>query len=308
MPSSPSRASARRRGKKRQSLDQLRRLQRLTGTAVIRSLAKGDRMQSTWIDGRDMHAVADGIIKPNDRLTSFERLEIYNRQYWFRLLDCLNEDYPGLVAILGEKKFDALSRAYLAKYPSRSHSLRNLGSDLVRFLTEQPHWAHPYEQMALDMARFEWAQVTAFDGLAKPAITAADLRGRDPSRLRLELQPYLALLEMAYPLDDFTLAMKKRIFRSEASNAVEDEPEQAAPAKRPPRPRRRQTCVAVHRLRNDLYFKRMAPREFAILTALGAGRTLTQACQAAGDTPPNTIQHWFETWTALGWFCKPSGA
>ncbi len=26
------------------------------------------------------------FIKPNDRLTSFERLEIYNRHYWFRVL------------------------------------------------------------------------------------------------------------------------------------------------------------------------------------------------------------------------------
>ena len=36
-----------------------------------------------------MRAAASEFIKPNDRLSSFERLEIYNRQYWFRLLDCL---------------------------------------------------------------------------------------------------------------------------------------------------------------------------------------------------------------------------
>ncbi len=29
------------------------------------------------------------IIKPNDRLTGRERLEIYSRQYWFRVLDSL---------------------------------------------------------------------------------------------------------------------------------------------------------------------------------------------------------------------------
>jgi hypothetical protein len=42
-----------------------------------------------------MHDVAAEFIKPNDRLSSFERLEIYNRQYWFRVLDCLYDDYPG---------------------------------------------------------------------------------------------------------------------------------------------------------------------------------------------------------------------
>ena len=52
-----------------------------------------------------MNKVADSFIKPNDRLTSFERLEIYNRVYWFRVLDCLYDDYPGLRAVLGERKF-----------------------------------------------------------------------------------------------------------------------------------------------------------------------------------------------------------
>ena len=49
--------------------------------------------------------LAPRFIKPNDRLSSFERLEIYNRVYWFRVLDCLYDDYPGLRAVLGERKF-----------------------------------------------------------------------------------------------------------------------------------------------------------------------------------------------------------
>ena len=60
------------------------------------------------------------VTKPNDRLSSFERLEIYNRVYWFRVLDCLYDDYPGLRAIVGERRFLKLATAYLAKYPSAS--------------------------------------------------------------------------------------------------------------------------------------------------------------------------------------------
>ena len=45
-----------------------------------------------------MAEVAAEFIKPNDRLTSFERLEIYNRMYWFRLIDCVRDDCPGLRA------------------------------------------------------------------------------------------------------------------------------------------------------------------------------------------------------------------
>src|SRR5437868_5990694 len=96
----------------------LRDVQRLALSAIVRPLAGGDRRQATWTDGRDASAVAASIIKPNDRLTSFERLEIYNRQYWFRLLDVMEEDFPGLRAVLGPAGFDRLARAYLAKYPS----------------------------------------------------------------------------------------------------------------------------------------------------------------------------------------------
>ena len=92
----------------------------------------------------DMAAVAAEFIKPNDRLTSFERLQIYARSYWFRLIDCVYDDSPGLRAVLGEETFSALVRAYLAKYPSRSFSLRNLCARLPRFIAEEPRWTAPH--------------------------------------------------------------------------------------------------------------------------------------------------------------------
>jgi hypothetical protein len=73
---------------KASSRAQLKQLQKVMATALFRPLTDEDRMQPTWVDGRSMSKVADSFIKPNDRLTSFERLEIYNRVYWFRVL-CL---------------------------------------------------------------------------------------------------------------------------------------------------------------------------------------------------------------------------
>ena len=86
------------------SRSQLKQLQEVMATALFRPLTAEDRMQRTWVDGRAMSKVAESFIKPNDRLSSFERLEIYNRVYWFRVLDCLYDDYPGLRAVLGERK------------------------------------------------------------------------------------------------------------------------------------------------------------------------------------------------------------
>ena len=63
--------------------------------ALFRPLTPQWGMQKHWTDGSRMHDVAAEFIKPNDRLSSFERLEIYNRQYWFRVLDCLWGRLPG---------------------------------------------------------------------------------------------------------------------------------------------------------------------------------------------------------------------
>jgi hypothetical protein len=136
-----------------ESVSQYREFQRLMTTALFRPLTSGSRMQTRWIDGRKMSELVGEFVKPNDRLTSFDRLEIYNRQYWFRVLDSFYEDYPGLRAVLGEKPFLKLAEAYLVKYPSASFTLRNLGSRLERFLRQEPQCAGKRLPLALDVVR-----------------------------------------------------------------------------------------------------------------------------------------------------------
>jgi hypothetical protein len=294
-------------------LAELRDLQRLALSTVRRPLSRSGRTQSRWTDGRAMAHVAAEFIKPNDRLTSVERLEIYNKQYWYRLLDCLWDDYPGLRAILGERRFERLRVAYLERYPSRSYTLRNLGSRLEQFIRERPELVAPHATMCVDMARFEWAQVVAFDAEAKPPLPVDDLLGRAPARLRLRLQPHLTLLEMNYPLDDFVIALKKKdaAMRTEASNAVEADHRQARPRRvRLPNPRK--ACLAVHRHDDALYYKRLDAPAYRILAALRDGATLAAACEGAfdgddvkaSDDVVARVQSWFATWTELGWFCR----
>ena len=85
--------------------------------------------------------VAASFIAPNSQLSSFERLEIYNRQYWFRVLGALAEDFPALRSVIGARAFEAMSVAYLSEHPSRSFSLRNLGSKLAEWLAKNPQFA-----------------------------------------------------------------------------------------------------------------------------------------------------------------------
>ena len=287
----------------------LRSLQRLMGKAVMRPLTSQERMQPRWTDGRSTKKVASLFIKPNDRLSSFDRLEIYNRQYWFRVLDCFSQDFPGIRAILGDRKFELLAHAYLARYPSGSFTLRNLGRHIEEFLLKEPRWTAPHQQLALDMARFEWAQVIAFDGESREVLAPDDLLGKNSSKIKLRIQPYISFLKLNYPVDDFVLNLKKQSLRSEASNAVDHH--SSSRKKVSKLPKREEIYVAVHRLENSLYYKRLDPEAFKILVELQKGQALERACTIAIGKKalhqpqwPERIRKWFRNWTSLGWFCK----
>src|SRR3954451_2534177 len=182
-------------------------LQRRFNQAVTAPLNSDEGIGERTVAGESMKQVAEEIVKPNDRLSPMERIEIYSRSYWFRIISSLNEDFIGLRAVVGDRKFDALIQAYLAANPSRSFTLRNLGSRLEGWLRANPHYTHPHEQLALDMVRLEWADTECFDGAEEPVLKLEQIAqlGDDP---KLRLQPSLQLLDLKYPVDDLLLQIR----------------------------------------------------------------------------------------------------
>ncbi|ACB74023.1 DNA-binding domain-containing protein [Opitutus terrae] len=283
----------------------LRAFQRALKDALVRPLAVGDRVPAQAIDGRPMAEFAGEFIKPNDRLTSLERLQIYHRMYWYRLLDCFEDDNPGLCALLGRRRFHRLARAYLAECPSRSFTLRNLCSRLAAFIRAEPGWTAPRTAAAVDMARFEWAQTVAFDAESLPVLNASALAAVSAARLRLGLQPYLALLALQHPVDDYVIRVKQREAWRNAASHAQMTGVRKTPAATLPRLRREPVLVAVHRVNHQLYYKRLEPAAFRILTALRDGQPLARAVAEAGSgTTAEQIRGWFALWTELGWFCR----
>jgi hypothetical protein len=313
MPAKPKNPARRFAPEHVRSTRELAALQRAMWTLISRPLTPGNRMPRRWTDGRPTAALAAQIARPNDRLTSFERLEIYSRMYWFRVLDSLYDDCPSLRAVLGVPRFTKLAEAYLVKYPSRSFTMRDLPSRLARFIREEPRFTRPHTALCHDIARFEWARVEVFDSAALPVFTADDLLDANPARLRLNLQPYLQLLSLDYPVDEFIHAVKQRdeLSRGEASNTALAAPARVVRAAKVALPEAARTHVAVHRLEGTIYFKRLEPAAFKILTAIRAGRTLSQAlaagiprAQSLRADWPEKVQRWFRTWMELGWFCR----
>src|SRR2546429_9353843 len=105
----------------------LANLQKAVARAVMQPLTRNEHMRVVGPGGERMRRYAARYIKANDRLTSFPRLEIYNRQYWFRVIGRIAEDFPWLRKFLGDRRSDAMCRAYLTGCPAWSFTLWCLG-------------------------------------------------------------------------------------------------------------------------------------------------------------------------------------
>ncbi|HEY1768164.1 MAG TPA: DNA-binding domain-containing protein [Terracidiphilus sp.] len=291
----------------------LESIQRAMAEAVMQPLTADEMMREHAPDGRAMSDVAASFIVPNSRLTPFERLEIYNRQYWFRVLGALAEDFPALRAILGSARFDALSIDYLTAHPSRSFTLRNLGSKLVEWLIAHPAYTGRRHGLAVDVARIEWAFVEAFDSADRAPLSLPQIAGLD-ALSRLALQPHLQLMALHYPADNLVLSLHEREKRQTSEAGIGHE-EEAAPPMQLPRLRRRAVWLAAHRVEYSVYYRRLEREEFLTLAALRQGEPLGAAIDAAfvDSTVPQArraarVQAWFTHWAELGWICAPDCA
>jgi hypothetical protein len=294
----------------------LEQLQRAVLGLIQQPLTPSERTRARTRDGRSVRKIAEKIIKPNDRLTSVERLEIYNRVYWFRILSSLAEDFPGLRAVIGQRRFDKLLVAYLTDCPSRSFTLRNLGSRLESWLRQHSGLTRGVRRLALDMVRLEWADIEAYDADELPHLSVGDL-GSLGEDSRLTLQPYIFLLDCAYPVDDLVIAVRDAADEEEKETASNVFVEGASHAhmRRVRLPKPEKTWIAVHRQDLVVYFKRLEPEAFALLRALQQGKTLGDAVEAAAGGSlrkarhiAGQLQNWFALWASLGWFCRPEAS
>ena len=262
----------------------LLQLQRRMMADIMKPLTKSDTRAG---------AIHSGYIKRNNLLTARARLEIYRRSYWYRLTDSLYEDYPGLRAVLGQRAFHRTVQAYLADCPSRSFTLRNLGSRLEAWLRRNPAFAGSNAALAQDMAKLEWAHIQAWDSGQVQPLARKDLRALGPAT-RIGLQPHIQLIALQYPVDEFRLSLRSP-----------DGPVKIRKAAA--------RFVAVHRLESGVFYKTLAREEFRLLRCLNHGRTIAEALNdslPASLGGPEEIQSrlslWFQTWAQLGWLVPVS--
>ena len=234
---------------------------------------------------------AEEVILPNTQLSSAERVDIYTRAYFARLLEVLQADYPALEKILGSHAFEHVAADYLRKHPSKSWSLNGLGRKLPAFLDKAPRI--PKRAIAADVARVECAMSEAFDAeeaapLSPEAVAAVPPEKWGGARL--------------VPVPSFRLLALRTRANATVTAARNDQ-------KLPPQGAHATWCV-VYRKDYRVFRLDLAKTQHALLDALSRGKTFSAALQAAMKAAtkreraelPSQVFGWFRTWTEEGLF------
>lgn len=220
-------------------------------------------------------AKAEALLKTGVNLTAAESMELYHRQYWFRVLDSIAEDFPILQKMAGEETFWALMEAYLLACPSESFTLRHLGSRLADFVAAWEELDGSRRRWFEAIARIEYAHMSCYEAAEWPSVTPDQLASED-----LALQPHVCLLDLPVAADEC-----------------------AGWAAFLPKTETR-TYLAVWRgPRGSVVQCRLDDVEFELLTRLQRGGPLEDlfAEPTTREPSPEEVSGWFASWQSRGW-------
>ena len=110
-----------------------------------------------------------------------ERLAIYRSNFLISLGEALKVNFPVTLQLLGKDFFEQASRRFVLTHPPRRPCLFEYGAGFADYLRDLPQLVtRPY---IIDMARFEFARVAAYNAPAEPAVTSENLIGLSPEQL-----------------------------------------------------------------------------------------------------------------------------
>ncbi len=204
------------------------------------------------------HILADG-------LTPEARLDIYRHHVFTTLTAALEATYPVVCRLVHERFFGYAADQYIRAHPPAGPCLFEYGSSFPAFFADFEPCRHL--RYLPDVARLEWAlnaathaeQSAALDPMVLSQLPAEDLPG-----LTLRLDPSLALLSSAWPIDRIW-----RVNQSGAdSNAVVDLGSGGV-------------YLEVRRIADDGVFRALDAATYAFRRALNQGDCLAEAAEAA---------------------------
>lgn len=178
----------------------LQKLQLWFASIIERPIDVHNNMLTVAPSGTSMEYEASKYIAPNEHLRSHQRIEIYNQQYWWRLLSVMHDTFPVLVRLFGFREFNQkIAFPYLVRYNPNHWSLSYLGERLPIWVKR--FYSETDKQLVQAAADIDNAFNLSFIDPHYPPVTAVDFE--NIMDRPLYLQPHIYLFHYEYAFFQF---------------------------------------------------------------------------------------------------------
>ncbi len=272
------------------------------GSIISRPVDDDNQMEMVSPSGRPMEEEAAEYISPSPTLKSFERIQIYNQQYWWRLLNTLQETFPLLTRLFGYHDFNqTLGFPYLSKYPPHHWSL-NFLSDRFLLWLEETYTAADRELVCYS-AQIDSAFTTSFLCSQDGSLLQSNENQGDISAYfdkSLTLQPHVKLF--AFPYDLF-------LFRTELlKQSPEHWLDHDFPSLVHAKDGESFYFLLFRNRDHDLIVDKISCGEYQLLSQFATGSSVESICEWLTLQPTNSVvacqaaeklHLWFQRWVAF---------
>lgn len=241
-------------------------------------------------------------IVPSPKLRPHQRMQIYNQQYWWRLLNNLHANFPLVARLFGTNAFnEKIGIPYLLTYPPNHWSLNVLGENMAKWISE--FYKDRDKSLVLNAANLDWAFMYSFVAPRHPAPNLSEMAKENPESLlsmTLYLQPDVTLFSWEYDLFTFR------------SNFLKQGIDYWVDHRFPALPKGKRFYFTLYRnVNNNMAWREIKKEEFILLEKFKSGTTIADACSyletqdaAIYNYAAANLQKWLQEWTQAGWLTQ----
>lgn len=274
--------------------------QKWFGSIISRPIDSENQMMPLSPSGVPMVDEAPLYITPGPSLLPHERIQIYNQQYWWRLLNSLHDSFPILCRLFGYNDFnEKIGKPYLQKYYPDHWALAFLGSRLPNWIEGEYHGAD--KALVQNAAVVDCAFIHSF--LASELIPLDPKVAEDEEKMTsttLYLQPHIVLLQLPYDIFLYRLELQKQdpnYWQEQGVPSLKEEKDH---------------YFCLFRTTNlDISWKEVSKIEFKLLEQFSQGASIDSVCNWLEsqegeffDQALLGLQEWFREWTIRGWLSE----
>ena len=282
-----------------QSPNTLKATQEWFASIITNPLGINDTIQPYSPNGGLIAEEAARYIIPSPTLRPHLRMQIYNQQYWWRLLNTLHANFPLVTRLFGSQAFnEEIGIPYLFKYPPNHWSLNELGERLPKWIEEC--YQEPDQSLLLNAAHLDWAFMASFIAPQYPPLDLAHLVQGNPDNLlsyTFYLQPYVNLFTWEYDL----LTFRGCFLKEDVDYWIEHPFPELSKGKT-------YRFLLYRNAKNNIAWREISQGEFLLLEQFKMGTSISAACEyverqevSLYEQVAENLQKWLQEWTQAGW-------